>query len=214
MSKSTIAIITSLAALSAPIAIPLSFAQETAPQEITNQSPIEAATSFAKTLTEDAAAALATENANEEERLQAFQDVLREGLALDTIGKFMLGEARKSMTEQQLQRYTDVFPPYITRQYAEQFSGIVGQSLAVIDAKEFGRRDVIVRTQIQRTNGTPVNVDWRIRKLRSGDHKAIDIIVSGVSIMLVKREEFTAFITTNGIDALLDVMEAEATGSE
>jgi len=53
-------------------------------------------------------------------------------------------------------------------------------------------------------------VDWRIRKLRSGDQKAIDIIVSGVSIMLVKREEFSAFIAANGIDALLARLEEEA----
>jgi ABC-type transporter MlaC component len=47
--------------------------------------------------------------------------------------------------------------------------------------------------------------------LNSGEQKAIDIIVSGVSIMLVKREEFSAFIAQNGVDALLDRLEQEAT---
>ena len=178
-----------------------------------NEDPIALATSFAEELTQHASDALTNENASEEEQLAAFQAVLTEGLALETIGKFMLGDARKTMTDAQLARYDEIFPPYITKQYAEQFDDIVGQTLEVIDAKALGRRDVIVRTQIERTNGTPVNVDWRIRKLRSGERKAIDIIVSGVSIMLVKREEFSSFIAQNGIDALLDTLEAETAGN-
>ena len=53
-------------------------------------------------------------------------------------------------------------------------------------------------------------VDWRVRTLKSGDRKAIDIIVQGVSIMLVKREEFSSFIASNSVDALLDRLESEA----
>ena len=55
-----------------------------------------------------------------------------------------------------------------------------------------------------------VEEQWRVRQLRSGERKAIDIIVQGVSIMLVKREEFSSFIATNGVDALLDRLEEEA----
>ena len=115
------------------------------------------------------------------------------------------------MSDDQKARYETVFPEYITKLYAEQFDEIVGKPLEVLDAKAIGARDVIVRTQFERKDDKPITVDWRIRKLRSGEHKAIDIIVSGVSIMLVKREEFSAFIATNGVDALIDRLEAEAT---
>ena len=158
----------------------------------------------------DATEALTNESASEAEKLSAFQNVLAEGLALDVVGKFMLGESRKSMSEEQLARYDAVFPKYITQQYADQFSEIVGRPLEVTDAKALGKRDVIVRTQFERADGSPVMVDWRIRKLRSGDQKAIDIIVNGVSVMLVKREEFSSFIAQNGVDALLAQLEAEA----
>jgi|GEM_PF-1104518 len=172
--------------------------------------PIESAKDFAKDLTADATEALTNEAASEAERLQAFQVVLADGLALNVVGKFMLGESRKSMSEDQLARYDAVFPKYITRQYADQFSEIVGRPLEVTDAKALGKRDVIVRTQFERSDGSPVMVDWRIRKLRSGDQKAIDIIVNGVSVMLVKREEFSSYIAQNGVDALLGQLEAEA----
>jgi ABC-type transporter MlaC component len=69
---------------------------------------------------------------------------------------------------------------------------------------------VIVRAKITRKSGSPVNVDWRVRKLKDGNLKMIDIIVSGVSIMLVKRDEFSAYIAKNGVDSLLARLEQEA----
>ena len=195
----------------ASAAAPVMAQEAEAPAAETQADPIDGAVDFAKALMNDATTALTSEETSDEEKLENFRGVLSDGLALETIGKFMLGESRKTMTDEQTARYEEVFPPYITKLYAEQFDEIVGKPLEVIDAKAIGTRDVIVRTQFERKDDAPIMVDWRVRKLRAGGHKAIDIIVSGVSIMLVKREEFSSFISTNGIDALLDRLEAEGT---
>ncbi len=192
------------AASAAPV-----MAQDPEPAAETEESAVEGAVAFAKVLTADATTAL-TSDKSEAEQLTDFQAVLADGMALDVIGKFMIGEARKTMSDDQLARYDAVFPDYLTKLYAEQFQDIVGKPLEVLEAKELGARDVIVRTQFDREEGSPIMVDWRVRQLRSGERKAIDIIVQGVSIMLVKREEFSSFIATNGVDALLDRLEEEA----
>ena len=181
---------------------------ENSPAE-TEVSRIDGAVEFAKALTADATVALTDQDADEATQLSNFQKVLSDGLALETIGKFMLGESRGDMSDKQTERYNAVFPDYITKLYAEQFDEIVGKPLEVMDAREIGRRDVIVRTQFERKGDSPILVDWRVRELKSGERKAIDIIVQGVSIMLVKREEFSAFIANNGVDALLDRLEEE-----
>ena len=205
MKKTLFALAASVAALAVS---PVVMAQETAATENAGAS-IDEAIAFARDLTSKATAAL-TSDKSETEQLAEFQGVLADGLALDVIGKFMIGDIRKSMSEAQLARYDAAFPPYLTRLYADQFADIVGRPLKVIDAKALGARDVIVRTQFTRSEGGPINVDWRVRKLRTGEQKAIDIIVGGVSIMLVKREEFSAFIAQNGVDKLLDRIEKEA----
>lgn len=174
---------------------------------------IDEAIAFARSMTDAATAALTRPGATEAEKLDAFQVVLADGLALEVIGKFMLGESRKTMTPEQLARYGAVFPDYITRLYADQFADIVGKPLEVLEAKALGARDVIVRTQFKRSDGPPIMVDWRVRTLKDGERKMIDIIVSGVSIMLVKREEFSSFIAKNGVDALLARLEQEARAS-
>ncbi len=176
---------------------------------VPGNSAVEEAIAFTRDLTDRANAAFMNED-DESQQLLNFQTVLTDGLALDLLGRFMLGQYRNDLTEIQQQRYDDIFPAYITRLYADQFKDIAGKNLTINEATPFGRRDVIVRTQFFRDNGTPVNVDWRARKFRSGEHKMIDIIVSGVSIMTVKREEFTSFIAANGIDALIDELERDA----
>ena len=53
---------------------------------------------FAKSLTERATESLTAADASGAEQLADFQLVLTDGLALETIGKFMLGDARKTMS--------------------------------------------------------------------------------------------------------------------
>lgn len=198
------------AALLAASAVTPALAQETQPAAEVEVSAVDGAVAFAKSLTANATFVLTDESKSEAEKLENFRQVLADGMALDIIGKFMVGDTRKNMSEEQITRYDAIFPQYITKLYAEQFQEIVGKPLEVVEAKELGARDVIVRTKFDRKEGSPIMVDWRVRKLRSGDRKAIDIIVSGVSIMLVKREEFSSFVSTNGVDALLDRLESEA----
>ena len=170
---------------------------------------VEEAVDFTRDLTNRANQAF-TQAVDETEQLESFRLVLSEGLALDYLGRFMLGSTRNDLTDTQKERYGKIFPQYITRLYANQFKDIAGRELTINEATPFGRRDVIVRTQFFREDGSPVNVDWRARPLREGGHKMIDIIVSGVSIMTVKRDEFSSFISANGIDALIDRLEQEA----
>lgn len=184
-----------------------------APAAAPAASQTEAASEFARQMLSDATAALTKEGADEDARIAAFQEVLKKSLALDTVGRFMLGESRKKMSPEQIARYDAAFPQYITRQYAEQFKDLVGRPMEVTEARPLGAKDAIVRARIKRKDGSTIPVDWRVRKLNDGSQKMIDIIVSGVSIMLVKREEFSAFIAKNGIDRLISRIETEARGA-
>ncbi len=174
--------------------------------------PVESAIAFTREVTDAATTAFSDDNPTYDEKLADFQLVLTDALALEVIGKFMMGETYRALSEEQRARYDAIFPEYITRQYADQFADIVGRPLEVSDAKPFGKRDVVVRTQFMREDASPVPVDWRVRRLKSGEQKMIDIIVNGVSIMLVKREEFSAFLAQNDVDDLLAQLEIEAAG--
>lgn len=108
MFLSKIRIMAGLLALSATPVTAVA-AQDAEPAAAQAADPVETAIDFAKTLTDGATEALTNDDASEAERLAAFQTVLADGLALDVIGKFMLGENRKTMSEDQLARYNELF---------------------------------------------------------------------------------------------------------
>ncbi|MEM1104105.1 MAG: ABC transporter substrate-binding protein [Pseudomonadota bacterium] len=187
----------------------LSLAPARASDEAGGEDPmVESATSFVGAFTKRAFDAFANDGVALEARQEAFQDVLADGLAIDFLGRVMLGSQKDEATAEQLARYEDLFPRYITRIYAEQIDEIAQKDLKIVKAAKRGAKDVYVRTQFVRAaDETTIPVDWRVRRANSGAFKVIDVSVRGVSIMLVKRDEFGAVISTLGFDALLQLME-------
>ncbi len=136
-------------------------------------------------------------------RHEAFRELLSEGLAIDFIGRLMLGSHRKTATEAQLAEYQRIFPDYITRLYASQLAKLAKVRMLVIETAPRNHRDILVRTRLSRDNGEPIIVDWRVRKRSEEQFQIVDISVEGVSIVLVKRDEFNSLVRNRGFDALL-----------
>ena len=201
-----------LATVAAGATAPASAASQTAQpseQAATQTDSSAEAVAFVEDVIDRAAAALTDARVEKPQRIANFQKVLAEALALSNLAKFMVGpDVYAQLSEAQRTRYDALFPDYITRQYAKQFDDILGRPLEVTETTPF-RRDIFIRTQFIREEGSPINVDWRARKLKSGEHKLIDIIVNGASIMKVKQSEFAGFISRNGVDALLDRLERD-----
>ena len=93
-----------LAALIAATSAVPALAQEAEPAAESETAAVDGAVAFAKELTANATAAL-TSSKPEAEQFADFQQVLADGMALDVIGKFMIGDTRKSMSEDQLARF-------------------------------------------------------------------------------------------------------------
>lgn len=176
------------------------------------QSPltVDEATAFTRSLTAQATAALTDQALTEAQRLTKFQGVLGENFGMSTINNFVSRDIRKKMDAAQAARFDAAFPDYITKQYARQFDAIVGRPLEVKQSVTLKNKDIVVRTQFKRQNGKPIPVDWRVRKVKSGQVKLVDIIVSGISIMSTKRAEFNGVVSDKGVETLLTNLEAGA----
>jgi len=70
--------------------------------------------------------------------------------------------------------------------------------------------DVIVKSQIIKANGEPVEVDYMMRL--SGDNWLIsDIYLDGaISEVATRRSEFAAILKTEGIDGLISALNRKA----
>ncbi len=63
-----------------------------------------------------------------------------------------------------------------------------------------------VRTEIKRSNGTRIPVNYSLRKV-NGEWKAWDVVIEGISYVKSFREDFGAEIDQKGLDAVIQRIE-------
>jgi len=175
-----------------------------------SMSAEESAITFSKGLIDEASATLTDESLSEEDRLQKFRAFLAEKMDLDFISRIVLAKRfRDEMTDEQQARYDAAFPAYMSRIYADQFNKIFGKPYEVTGSSPASRGDIFVATVFDIGDRKTLDVVWRIRN-QSGADKIVDIIVQGSSVITVKRDEFSSYATSNGVEALIVELEGDA----
>ena len=67
----------------------------------------------------------------------------------------------------------------------------------------------VVRTQVVLDDGKLVSIDYAFRKSRSGDWKAYDVIIEGISYITNYRNQVDAEIRKVGIEQLIKNLETQ-----
>ena len=70
-----------------------------------------------------------------------------------------------------------------------------------------------MRTEIKRSNGTKVAVNYSLRKV-NGEWKAWDVVIDGISYVKSYREDYGAEVQQKGLDAVIARLEAKAQGAK
>ncbi len=68
-----------------------------------------------------------------------------------------------------------------------------------------------VRTEVRRSNGTRVPVNYSLRKTEAG-WKVWDVVIEGISYVKSFREDFGAEIDQKGLDAVIQRLQAQNRG--
>ncbi len=131
-----------------------------------------------------------------EDRLRG---LLRDGFAVERIGRFVLGKYRRTASEQSVDEFVDVFEDYIVALYAKQFSRFSGETFTVEQVVKTRRpKDSMVKTKIiPGGGGEALKVEFQVRNL-GDEFKILDVRLEGVSMVLAQRDEFSAYIGNNG----------------
>jgi len=147
------------------------------------------------------------ENSTFDQREANFRAILVEGFHIQTISRFVLGKYWRTATAEQRSLYTAIFVDFIVRVYASRFDSYNGEKFKVVRVVQNEGEDTIVRTNILRPGGAPIDVDYRVRKY-DGVYKVIDVTVEGISMLHTHRVEFASVINRKGMDGLLSDLQA------
>jgi len=124
--------------------------------------------------------------------------------------QLVLGQHWREATPDQRKRFVDAFYKSLLYQYGDAMIDFTADRLKVFPTK-VAAEDVraTVRTEIKRSNGTKVAVNYTMRKV-NGAWKAWDVVIDGISYVKSYREDYGADVQQNGLDAVIARLEAKA----
>lgn len=119
----------------------------------------------------------------------------------------VLGKHFKSVPEDRLGEYVQVFREYLITRYAVAM-GYYDDQTVVFEPKSNseGEKTVTVRAVIQDENRPDIKIAFKVRKGRSGEWRAYDMVAEGISMLSSTRSEFETMLRQDGIDKVISVM--------
>ena len=132
----------------------------------------------------------------------------------DYASLLVLGRHAREATPAQRVAFARAFYNALTHRYAEGLVAYTRGSVKVLPAQgSLDQRRTIVRTQVLLTSGKNLSVDYAFRKTASGEWKAYDVIIEGISYITNYRNQVDAEIQKEGIDGLIKRLQTEGAGA-
>jgi phospholipid transport system substrate-binding protein len=136
-------------------------------------------------------------------RFQKLSPVLAKTYDLASMSRIAVGPSWSTLTPQQQAGVTNAFTRMTIATYASRFDGFSGEQFQILETIDRPNGDKIVKTQIVKSDGGTVPLNYLVRKSGS-DWKIIDIYLDGtISELANRRAEFGAILKSGGPDALV-----------
>jgi phospholipid transport system substrate-binding protein len=109
----------------------------------------------------------------------------------------------------QRQRFVDAFYQSLMANYGNALLDFTSDRLTILPFKgDPAATSATVRTEVKRSNGTPVPVNYSLRKTPQG-WKAWDVTIEGISYIKNFRTDFGTEIDQKGLDAVIERLETQ-----
>ena len=124
--------------------------------------------------------------------------------------QLVLGQHWRNATPEQRKRFVDAFYQSLLYTYGDAMVDFTADRLKVLPTKVAPTDErATVRTEIKRSNGTKVGVNYSLRKV-GGQWKAWDVVIDGISYVKSYREDYGSEVQQKGLDAVIARLEAKA----
>ena len=144
----------------------------------------------------------------EEQMLKSFEGVFNEYADVPTIAKYALGRDARTASATQLKDYTKAFSGYFATKYGRRFREFIGGRIEIVKVAKV-KKYYSVNTIAHMPAYAPFEVDFLVSE-QSGQPLVFNLIIEGVNMLLVERQEIGALLDRNSgkIDALIRELKA------
>ncbi|MFM7396923.1 MAG: phospholipid-binding protein MlaC [Gammaproteobacteria bacterium] len=123
--------------------------------------------------------------------------------------RLVLGRHWRTATPEQRKRFNDAFYGSLLNNYGDALIEFTGDRIKVLPSPvATDATSATVRTEVKRSNGQKIPVNYTLRKAEEG-WKVWDVVIEGISYVKSFREDFGSEIDQKGLDAVIARLEAQ-----
>ena len=151
-----------------------------------------------------------SENLTKEEKINQLKIIAKETVDIKGIGFYTLGSARKSLSDSQKNKYSQLFEEYFLKSFSSRLAEYTNPEIDVISKEVLSENYTIVNSLLKGTSERPeVKIDWRIYTKNPENPLIRDLIIEGLSLARTQKEEFSSILNSNNndINALFKTLE-------
>jgi len=137
-------------------------------------------------------------------------DIAERSVDIDGIGMYTLGKHKKTISEEQKNKYKKLFKSYFLKSFSSRLVDYTDPKINVVSEKKVNEKYTIVNSILEATAKRPqVKIDWRVYTKNPDKPLIRDLIVEGLSLARTQKEEFNSVIQNNDgdINALFKTLE-------
>ncbi|TAM63846.1 MAG: ABC transporter substrate-binding protein [Rhodanobacter sp.] len=147
---------------------------------------------------------------HQEKLIGIIDEVFLPHFDIDYASILVLGQHAREATPAQRERFAKAFYNSITHRYAEGLLNYTRGRVKVLPFNgDLNDKRSVVRTQVVLDDGKLVAIDYAFRKTSTGDWKAYDVIIEGISYVTNYRNQVDAEIRKVGINQLITNLETQ-----
>ena len=151
-----------------------------------------------------------SENISKEEKINQLKIIAKETVDIKGIGFYTLGPVRKTLNEEQIKKYSELFEKYFLKSFSSRLAEYTNPEIDVQSKEVLSENYTIVNSLLKGTSERPeVKIDWRIYTKDPKNPLIRDLIIEGLSLARTQKEEFASILNSNDndINALFKTLE-------
>ena len=165
---------------------------------------------FVSELVGDAILKLSDKSTNRDEKAKFIEKIALENVDINALGLYTLGELRKSLDENEIQKYQIAFEDYFLKSLTSRLTDYSSSKFEVTQADQKSSNYTIVSSKVTPEDGGPeIKIDWRIYTKNPDKPLIRDLIVEGLSLARTQKEEFASILSSSNNDIKILIRKLE-----
>ena len=163
--------------------------------------------SFISELVTEAVNVLSDKSLSDEKKTNVIALIAKENVDIKALGYYTLGSVRKSLDQNILEQYNNLFEKYFLKSLTSRLSEYSDQTFEVTGSEQKSANYTIVFSNVKGETKSPeIKVNWRVYTKNPNKPLIRDLIVEGLSLAKTQKEEFASILNSNNNDVakLLD----------